>query len=71
MVESNNHTYESNTPPENELLTPLSASSSHASFHTGSPGVSPQEWNNLAAAGYNPYFPLPPGDHAVYGHVMS
>ncbi|KXN84330.1 Heme-responsive zinc finger transcription factor HAP1 [Leucoagaricus sp. SymC.cos] len=68
--------YDSNTPSDNELLTPLSASSGHASFHpgTGSPGVSPQEWNNLAAAGYNPYFPLPATNgadhHSVYTHVM-
>ncbi|KAJ3574135.1 hypothetical protein NP233_g1963 [Leucocoprinus birnbaumii] len=66
--------YDSNTPSDNELLTPLSASSGHASFHTGtgSPGVASQEWNNLATAGYNPYFPLPAnGDHHnVYSHVM-
>ncbi|XP_006462961.1 hypothetical protein AGABI2DRAFT_194007 [Agaricus bisporus var. bisporus H97] len=66
--------YDSNTPSDNELLTPLSTSSGHASFQTGtgSPGVSPQEWNNLAAAGYNPYFPLPPNTdhHAVYSHVI-
>lgn len=74
-VASHAQPYDSNTPSDNELLTPLSASSGHASFHagTGSPGVSPQEWNNLAAAGYNPYFPLPPNadHHTVYGHVMS
>lgn len=67
--------YDSNTPSDNELLTPLSASSGHGSFHpgTGSPGVSPQEWNNLTTAGYNPYFPLPPtaDHHTVYNHVMS
>ncbi|TFK34761.1 hypothetical protein BDQ12DRAFT_761294 [Crucibulum laeve] len=64
--------YDSNTPSDNELLTPLSASSGHTSFHNGSPAVSPQEWNNLAAAGYNPYFPIQPGEHhGVYSHVMS
>lgn len=66
--------YDSNTPSDNELLTPLSASSGHTSFHTGagSPGVTSSEWNNLAAAGYNPYFPLPAnGDHhSVYSHVI-
>ncbi|KAF9013051.1 hypothetical protein BDQ17DRAFT_1231572 [Cyathus striatus] len=64
--------YDSNTPSDGELLTPLSASSGQTSFNTGSPAVSPQEWNNLAASGYNPYFPLPPGEHhGVYNHVMS
>lgn len=66
--------YDSNTPSDNELLTPLSASSGHAPFHTstGSPGVASQEWNNLATAGYNPYFSLPAnGDHHnVYTHVI-
>ncbi|KAL0961515.1 hypothetical protein HGRIS_006456 [Hohenbuehelia grisea] len=66
----------SNTPTDSEILTPLSASSGHTSFHatssSGSGGVSPQEWNTLsAAAGYNPYFPMPPGDHSVYNHVIS
>ncbi|KAF8887160.1 hypothetical protein BD779DRAFT_1441158 [Infundibulicybe gibba] len=62
--------YDSSTPTESEILTPLSATSSHASFHTGSPGtVSPQEWNALTNAGYNPYFP--PGDQNIYTHVVS
>ena len=45
-------------------MMPLSASSGHASFHTGSPGVSPQEWMHMAAA---------PEHHSVYGvdHVIS
>jgi len=66
--------YDSNTPSDNELLTPLSASSGHTSFHpgTGSPGVTSQEWSNLATAGYSPYFSLPAnGDHHnVYTHVI-
>lgn len=78
LLQSNNNSdasapsYDSGTPSD-ELLTPLSASSGPGSFHpTGSPDVSPQEWNNMATAGYNPYFPLPPGDHhTVYTHVMS
>ena len=50
-------------------MTPLSATSSHASFHAGSPGVSPQEWNHMATAGgFNPYFPAP-DHHSVYNHV--
>ncbi|KAF4590259.1 hypothetical protein EYR38_009557 [Pleurotus pulmonarius] len=67
----------SNTPTDSEIMTPLSASSGHASFHTtgssGSDGVSPQEWNTLAAAGYNPYFPMASGEHHpnVYNHVIT
>jgi hypothetical protein len=62
--------YESNMP-DREILTPLSASSGHNSFHTGSSGgVSPQEWNALAAAGYNPYFPVQ-NEHGIYNHVIS
>lgn len=67
--------YDSGTPSDNELLTPLSASSGgHAPYQNAgsSPGMPPQEWNNMASGGYNPYFPMPPGDHhAVYTHVMT
>ncbi|KAJ2917006.1 hypothetical protein MD484_g3424, partial [Candolleomyces efflorescens] len=67
--------YDSSTPSDNELLTPLSASSGgHAPFptSTSSPGMPPQEWNNIGNGGYNPYFPMPPGDHhAVYAHVIT
>jgi hypothetical protein len=64
--------YDSGPPSDNEIVTPLSASSGHAPFHTNSPGVSPQEWNHMAAAGFNPYFPAT-DHHAVYSvnHVMS
>ncbi|KAF8157922.1 hypothetical protein B0H34DRAFT_435091 [Crassisporium funariophilum] len=64
--------YDSGPPSDNEIMTPLSASSGHASFHTGSPGVSPQEWNHMAAAGFNPYFPAT-DHHTVYSvnHVMT
>ncbi|KAF6747864.1 hypothetical protein DFP72DRAFT_918537, partial [Ephemerocybe angulata] len=58
--------YDSGTPSDNELLTPLSASSGgHAPYQNAgsSPGMPPQEWNNMASGGYNPYFPMPPGDH--------
>jgi len=64
--------YDSGPASDSEIMTPLSASSGHASFHAGSPGVSPQEWNHMAAAGFNPYFPAP-DHHGVYNvnHVMS
>ncbi|KAH9480677.1 hypothetical protein JR316_0007277 [Psilocybe cubensis] len=64
--------YDSGPASDSEIMTPLSASSGHASFHTGSPGVSPQEWNHMAAAGFNSYFPAP-DHHGVYAvnHVMS
>ncbi|KAJ3547057.1 hypothetical protein NMY22_g1814 [Coprinellus aureogranulatus] len=68
-------TYDSSTPSDNELLTPLSASSgSHAQYPNAgsSPGMPPQEWNNMAGGGYNPYFPMSSNDHhAVYSHVMT
>lgn len=58
---------------DREILTPLSASSGHASFHNGgsSGQVSPHEWNTLAATGgYNPYFPTQ-NDHSIYSHAMA
>lgn len=68
-------TYDSSTPSDNELLTPLSASSgSHAQYPNAgnSPGMPPQEWSNMATGGYNPYFPMSSNDHhAVYSHVMT
>ncbi|KAJ7578153.1 hypothetical protein C8J56DRAFT_1112019 [Mycena floridula] len=62
-------TYDSNTPTDSEILTPLSASSTHTSFHSGSP----QEWNPMSAASsYNAYFPIAAGaDHPIYSHVMT
>jgi hypothetical protein len=62
--------YDSSTPTDSEVLTPLSASSGHASFHaSGSPQ---QEWGTLASGGYNPYFPIPPGEHGIYtSHVIT
>lgn len=61
-----------NGVPEREIMTPLSASSGHASFHTGSSSgqVSPQEWGTLATTGYNPYFPAQ-NDHGIYNHVIT
>lgn len=62
------------TSSDGEIMTPLSASSGPTPFHNGSPAVSPQEWNHLASAGYNPYFPGP-DHHSVYnvnvGHVIT
>jgi hypothetical protein len=64
------HSYDSRTP--SEIMSPISASSGHASFHTGSPqAVSPQEWNNMTTTGYNPYFPITSGEHNMYSHVMT
>jgi len=61
--------YDSGPPSDNEIITPLSASSGPASFHTGtgSPG---HDWGQMAAAGFNPYFPS--ADHSVYNvsHVL-
>jgi hypothetical protein len=56
------------TPTDSDIMTPLSASS--APYH--SPGVqnghSPQEWNAMAASGYNPYFPVSHGEHGNYSN---
>ncbi|TFK27594.1 hypothetical protein FA15DRAFT_666269 [Coprinopsis marcescibilis] len=74
---SNGAGYDSNTPSDNELLTPLSASSGggHAPFQSataGSPGMPPPEWNNMATGGYNPYFAIQPTEHhSVYTHVIT
>lgn len=64
--------YESGQTSDSEIMTPLSASSGPTSFHAGSPDVSPQEWNHIATAGFNPYFPAQ-DHHSVYsvGHVIS
>ncbi|PPR05416.1 hypothetical protein CVT24_008030 [Panaeolus cyanescens] len=64
--------YDSGPASDNEIMTPVSASSGHASFHAGSPGVSPQEWGHMASAGYNPYF-ASQDHHTVYNvnHVMT
>ncbi|PFH51210.1 hypothetical protein AMATHDRAFT_143112 [Amanita thiersii Skay4041] len=69
-LSDSSHSYESHTP--SEVMSPISVSSGQTSYHTGSPqAVSPQEWNNLTAAGYNPYFPMTSGDHTMYSHVLS
>jgi hypothetical protein len=62
---------ELSTPTDSEILTPLSATSSHTSFHGSPEGPSPQEWHTLSAAGYNSYYPLPPSDHSIYNNVIS
>ncbi|KAJ3785549.1 hypothetical protein GGU10DRAFT_268966 [Lentinula aff. detonsa] len=64
--------YDSNTPTDSEILTPLSASSGPAAYHPASPGgVSPQEWTALNNTGYNSYFPVSAGDHGIYAHIVS
>jgi len=65
--------YDSSTPTDSEILTPLSASSGPTSFHSGaSPGgVSPQEWTTLNTSGYNSYFPVSSADHGIYAHIVS
>ncbi|GAW02677.1 Heme-responsive zinc finger transcription factor HAP1 [Lentinula edodes] len=64
--------YDSNTPTDSEILTPLSASSGPTSFHSASPGgVSPQEWTTLNNTGYTSYFPVSAGDHGIYAHIVS
>ncbi|KAK0202128.1 hypothetical protein DFS33DRAFT_1489923 [Desarmillaria ectypa] len=70
-------TYDSNTPTDSEILTPLSASSStHGGppFHNSSPpgGVSPHEWNTMSTPNYNPYFPMQSNEHGgMYNHIIT
>ncbi|KAK0504366.1 hypothetical protein EDD18DRAFT_1133272 [Armillaria luteobubalina] len=73
-------TYDSNTPTDSEILTPLSASSSThgggggAPFHNSSPpgGVSPHEWNTMSTPNYNPYFPMQGSEHGgMYNHIIT
>ncbi|KAK0487810.1 hypothetical protein IW261DRAFT_1450028 [Armillaria novae-zelandiae] len=70
-------TYDSNTPTDSEILTPLSASSSThggAPFHNSSPpgGVSPHEWNTMSTPNYNPYFPMQSNEHGgMYNHIIT
>ncbi|KAK0187701.1 hypothetical protein F5146DRAFT_1104630 [Armillaria mellea] len=70
-------TYDSNTPTDSEILTPLSASSSThggAPFHNSSPpgGVSPHEWNTMSTPNYNPYFPMQSTEHGgMYNHIIT
>jgi len=60
------------TPTDSEILTPLSASSSHTSFHGSSGASSSHEWHALAAAGYDPYFPMQPaGQHGIYHNIAN
>jgi hypothetical protein len=52
---------------DSDIMTPLSATSSHASFHRSPAGPSPQEWHTMSTAGYNQYYSVPSGDDANHG----
>jgi len=50
--------------PETDIMSPLSSSGSP--FDPPSVGNPSQDWTAIAAAGYNPYFPLNPGENSMF-----
>jgi hypothetical protein len=62
---------ELSTSTGSDILSPLSATSSHASFQ-GSPAASNQDWHTMTAGGYNQYYAVQSGDggnHGIYNNV--
>ena len=49
------------------ILSPLSATSSHASFQGSPPGPSDPDWHTITASGYNQYYAVPSGDGGIHG----
>ena len=54
------------TPTDSEIMSPLSSTSSP--YDPPSAGHHGQEWAAIAAAGYNPYFPLQSGEANMYNN---
>jgi hypothetical protein len=54
------------TPTDSEIMSPLSSTSSP--YDPPSAGHHGQEWAAIAAAGYNPYFPLQSGETNMYNN---
>lgn len=52
--------------PETDIMSPLSSSGSP--FDPPSATHPGQDWSAIAAAGYNPYFPLSPGENGMYNN---
>lgn len=50
--------------PDADIMSPLSSTSSP--FDPPSAGTSSQDWTAIAAAGFNPYFPLNAGETSMY-----
>lgn len=50
--------------PETDIMSPLSSNGSP--FDPPSATHPGQDWSAIAAAGYNPYFPLNPGENGMY-----
>ena len=50
--------------PETDIMSPLSSSGSP--FDPPSAGHPSQDWSAIAAAGYNPYFPINAGENGMY-----
>ena len=58
-------TYGAGLPtPETDIMPSLSSTSSP--FDPPSAGHPGQDWPAIAAAGFNPYFPLNPGESSMY-----
>jgi hypothetical protein len=50
--------------PDTDIMSPLSSASSP--FDPPSADHPGQDWSAIAAAGYNPYFPLNAGENGMY-----
>jgi len=50
--------------PDTDIMSPLSSASSP--FDPPSAGHPGQDWTAIAAAGYNPYFPINAGENGMY-----
>ncbi|KAN0074659.1 hypothetical protein V8E55_011708 [Tylopilus felleus] len=57
------------TPTESEIMS--SHSSSSTPFHGSSAGASVSEWNTMAPAGFNPYFPISSGEQSMYSNIIT
>ncbi|KAF9222980.1 hypothetical protein BS17DRAFT_782902 [Gyrodon lividus] len=57
------------TPTESEIMS--SHSSSSTPFHGSSAGASVSEWNAMTSAGFNPYFPISPGEQTMYSNIIT
>ncbi|KAH7885479.1 hypothetical protein F5I97DRAFT_1943722 [Phlebopus sp. FC_14] len=57
------------TPTDSEVMS--SHSSSSTPFHGSSTGASVSEWNAMASAGYNPYFPISSAEQTMYSNLIT
>ncbi|KAH7919007.1 hypothetical protein BV22DRAFT_1185458 [Leucogyrophana mollusca] len=57
------------TPTESEIMSTHSSASTP--FHGPSGGASVSEWNTIASAGYNPYFPISSAEQSMYSNIIT